>query len=164
MIRLAVCLALLFAAPLAAQTGSAQTDTAAATANEVRDADIAFARRAQEIGPAAAFREYMDPVDGLSYGGPQPAHGADAIYQLLGGDGPAHFKLQWVPTGAWGSKGGDMGVTVGDWVRSKLDDTEPAETGRYVTVWRRDAQGAWKGLIDIGESDDTPQPNAANKP
>jgi ketosteroid isomerase-like protein len=26
-------------------------------------------------------------------------------------------------------------------------------TGRYVTVWRKNAAGQWKGLIDIGNPD-----------
>ncbi|MBS0411858.1 MAG: nuclear transport factor 2 family protein, partial [Proteobacteria bacterium] len=34
--------------------------------------------------------------------------------------------------------------------------------GRYVTVWRKNAKGEWKGLIDIGNAD--PAPKAAAKP
>jgi ketosteroid isomerase-like protein len=137
-------------------------DSAAQTATEVRAADTAFAQDAATHGLAQAFRDYMDPLDGLSFGGPKPLRGADAIYRAMGGDKPAKFRLEWVVTNAWGSRGGDMGVTVGDWRRTKIGDAQPSLTGRYVTVWRRDAKGAWKGRIDIGEEDEKPQKNAAN--
>jgi len=137
-------------------------DPAADTAAAVRAADAAFARDAALHGTAQAFRDFMDPTDGLSYGGPKPLRGAAAIYKAMGGDAPAKYRLEWVSTNAWGSRGGDMGVTVGDWRRTKIGEAKPAETGRYVTVWRLDSHGAWKGLIDIGEIDDNPQKNAAN--
>jgi ketosteroid isomerase-like protein len=147
---------------LIALAQAAQADPATDTAAAVRAADQAFAREAGQAGTAQAFRDFMDPTDGLSYGGAKPVRGAAAIYQAMGGDAPAKSKLQWAVTNAWGSKGGDMGVTVGDWRMVKIGDTAPKLTGRYVTVWRRDAHGAWKGLIDIGEVDDKPQKNAAN--
>jgi ketosteroid isomerase-like protein len=34
-----------------------------------------------------------------------------------------------------------------------LDGARPPATGRYVTVWRKDGAGHWKGLIDIGTTD-----------
>ena len=152
-----VCLALLMAL-----ASPAWADSAADTAKAVRAADAAFARDAAAHGTAQAFRDFMDPDDGLSYGGPKPLRGAAAIYKAMGGDAPAKYWLEWVSTNAWGSRGGDMGVTVGDWRRTKIGDAKPSETGHYVTVWRQDAHGAWKGLIDIGEIDDKPQKNAAN--
>jgi hypothetical protein len=147
---------------LIALAPAARADPAADTAAAVRAADTAFARDSLAHGTAQAFRDFMDPADGLSYGGPKPLRGAAAIYNAMGGDAPAKFRLEWVSTNAWGSRGGDMGVTVGDWRRTRIGEAKPAETGRYVTVWRRDASGAWKGLIDIGEIDDKPQNNAAN--
>ena len=139
-------------------------DRSAATADAVREADLAFARRAQEAGMAQAFREYMDAEDGLVFSGPKPLKGAEAVYRAFGGDAPPKVSLEWATTSAWGSRGGDMGVTTGDWKRTPVDKTKPIMTGRYVTVWRKDAQGRWKGLIDIGEVDDKPQANAVNRP
>ncbi len=132
------------------------------TAEAVRAADRAFAADAKQHGTAQAFRDFMDPADGLSYGGPAPVRGADAIYKSFGGAAPEKSHLEWVVTNAFGSRGGDMGVTVGDWRMTKVGETKASATGRYVTVWRRDAAGAWKGLIDIGEADDKPRTNAVN--
>lgn len=132
------------------------------TADAVRAADTAFAARAQVVPTAQAFREFMDETDGLQFGEGAPARGSAAIYAAMGGDAPQHSRLEWSVTDAWGSAGGDLGVTTGTWKASALDGSRPPVTGRYVTVWRKNAKGEWKGLIDIGNAD--PAPKAAAKP
>jgi ketosteroid isomerase-like protein len=126
---------------------------AAATAAEVRTADLAFEKRAQEVGAAQAFREFMDETDGLQFGGGPPKRGAEAIYQAMGGAAPAKSRLEWIPTEAWGAASGDLGVTTGTWTLTVNGASKPLVTGRYVTVWRKNMAGQWKGLIDIGNPD-----------
>jgi len=135
-------------------------DESVATAEAVRQADIAFAKRAQEVGFARSFLEFVDETEGLLYGveGP-PTVGARAAFEALGGEAPSAMTVEWAPTQAWGSKGGDMGVTVGTYRRIPKDTARPVRTGRYVTVWRRNAAGQWKALIDIGESDPVAAPS-----
>jgi ketosteroid isomerase-like protein len=131
----------------------------AATAAAVRAVDSAFEKRAREVGTAQAFRETMDETEGLQFGGGAPTRGATAIYQAMGGDTPSKARLEWTPVDAWGSKGGDMGVTTGTWKAfAGPGVTTPSVTGRYVTVWRKNAAGAWKALIDIGNPDPKPAP------
>jgi len=137
---------------LGAQTARAQ-DGAAATAAAVRAADLAFEARAQQVGAAQAFRDYMDETDGLQFGSGAPTRGAAAIYQAMGGAAPAKSRLEWTPLDAWGAKSGDMGVTTGTWKFTPPAAAAAPVTGRYVTVWRKNAAGQWKGLIDIGNPD-----------
>jgi len=150
------------AAALASMASAADPkaqDVAADTAAAVRNADIAFENRAQEVGPARAFRETMDEQDGLQFGSGPPTRGAEAIYKAMGGDAPSKTRLEWRPTDAWGSRGGDLGVTTGTWrLYAGASAATPTVTGRYVTVWRKNAAGAWKGLIDIGAPDPKPAP------
>ena len=155
---LAAAAAIALAAPQALAKSPAE-----ATADAVRAADAAFAARAQVVPTAQAFREYMDDKDGLQFGGGEPARGSAAIYAAMGGDKPQKSRLEWTPVAAWGAASGDLGVTTGTWRASALDGPRPAITGRYVTVWRKDAKGEWKGLIDIGNPDD-PQPAPPAKP
>lgn len=136
-----------------AASASGPMDPAAVTAAQVRAADQAFDARSQQVGPAVAFREFMDPTDGLKFGGGPPARGADAIFQSMGGDAGAKTKLEWTVVDAWGAASGDLGVTTGTWKFTPPGAAAPAVTGRYVTVWRKSAGGAWKGLIDIGNPD-----------
>jgi len=124
-------------------------------------ADVAFAARAAEVGNAKAFREYMSDPDAIMFGGGgDPARGPDEIYAAHGGDAPPRGTLTWAPVEAWGSKGGDMAVTTGKWTATSFDKTKPPLTGRYVTVWRKNARGEWKGIIDIGNPDPPPEPAA----
>jgi ketosteroid isomerase-like protein len=131
-------------------------DGAAAAAAAVRAADIAFEARAQAVGPAEAFRETMDPKDGLQFGAGPPTRGAEAIFKAMGGAAPPASRLEWTPLDAWGARSGDLGVTTGTWKFTPLANAHAAVTGRYVTVWRKDAKGQWKGLIDIGNPDPKP--------
>ncbi len=145
------CLAIAMVAILAAPQLRAQD--AASTAAAVRAADIAFEKSAKNVGTAEAFREYMDETDGLQFNGSTPTRGAAAIFQAMGGNAPARTRLEWTPIDAWGSKGGDMGVTTGTWQLTLIGGSKPMVTGRYVTVWRKNTAGQWKALIDIGNPD-----------
>lgn len=122
------------------------------TAKAVLAADRAFAVVSDKEGSAKAFRAFMDPVDGLMFAGGEPTRGLDAIYKAQGGDAPAKAKLAWTPDEVFASTG-DMGVTWGHWTLTPIGAAKPLIKGRYVTVWRRDAKGEWKGLIDIGDHD-----------
>jgi ketosteroid isomerase-like protein len=95
----------------------------------------------------------MDAVDGTIYGGgSQPAIGRDAIYRKMGGDKPDANRLAWHPLEVFAARAGDMGVSRGRWTSTPKAGGK-STSGSYVTVWRRDAKGEWKGLIDIGNAD-----------
>ena len=143
----------LLALAIALSAPAARADPATDTAAQVRAADVAFAKRAAEAGTAQAFREFMDPSEGLEFGGGAPIRGAESIYKAMGGAAPAKSRLAWTPSDAWGAASGDLGVTTGTWSSTPLAGGAPTSTGRYVTVWRKDAAGHWKGLIDIGTTD-----------
>lgn len=71
----------------------------------------------------------------------------DAIAQMLSAPGTAlHFE----PTKADVSKSGDLGYTAGTYEMKMASGTEK---GKYVTVWARQADGAWKAKEDIFNAD-----------
>jgi ketosteroid isomerase-like protein len=121
-----------------------------ATAAEILKAERGFDAMSGAEGKARAFRAYMDPVDGREFAGGDPKRG-DAIYQSQGGDAPEKAKLRWTPDEVFASTG-DMGVTWGHWTLTPLGADKPAVKGHYVTVWRKNADGQWKGIIDIGNA------------
>lgn len=71
-----------------------------------------------------------------------------AFYEKAGFDPK---RLSWKPVKAEVSSSGDIGYTFGYW---EMKDTSPDETissrGKYVTVWKRQADGNWKVIADIG--------------
>ena len=117
---------------------------------EILAADRAFAARSAQLTAAAAFREFMD-TDGLllRHNG-EPLRGPDAIYEYFGGAAPETGKLSWEPVEAWASAAGDFGAS---WGRSRFTPTDPSKPPiayRYITVWRRNESGEWRGLMDMG--------------
>jgi ketosteroid isomerase-like protein len=94
----------------------------------------------------------MDGADGLSFSGGEPARGSSAIFTAHGGDGP-HGALTWTPSEVFVSSAGDMGATWGHFRFVPPVAQARAVTGEYVTVWRKGADGHWKGIMDIGTPD-----------
>ncbi|HZP66951.1 MAG TPA: nuclear transport factor 2 family protein [Rudaea sp.] len=124
-----------------------------AAARAIAKADTDFAALAKREGTAKAFRDTMDEVDGTAYGGgSEPSVGRDAIYAAMGGDAPDDSTLEWAPVEVFADKGGDMGVSRGRWT-STVKASGKSISGSYVTVWRKNAKGEWKGLVDIGNVD-----------
>jgi ketosteroid isomerase-like protein len=66
--------------------------------------------------------------------------------------------LTWTPAFADVSASGELGYTYGTWHWQGLGaDGGPAtHSGKYVTIWRRQADGSWKVVADIGNSDRAP--------
>jgi len=120
-----------------------------AATSSIIAAENAYSDRFGKVGMAQGMREFLD-VDGLSFGGGEPLHGPEATFKALGGDSNK-AKLSWTPSEVFASKGGDMGAS---WGRYVLDTGQPKPaTGRYVTVWRKTADGKWKAIMDIGTPD-----------
>jgi ketosteroid isomerase-like protein len=70
------------------------------------------------------------------------------------------FELTWTPTKAEVSAGGDIGYTTGSY-QSQMGGVP--EKGKYVTVWRKQADGTWKVTEDIFNADAPPaQPAGAH--
>lgn len=124
-----------------------------ATAEAVLAAERAFEAMSEKDGAAKAFRAFMDPDDGLEFVGKgDPVRGAEAIFKAQGGITPPTTTLHWTPLEVFASTG-DMGLTWGRWRLTKVGDDKAIVTGKYVTVWRQNARGEWKAIIDIGNPD-----------
>lgn len=68
--------------------------------------------------------------------------------------------LKWYPTQAEVSSSGDLGYTIGEYERIGKDAASgypAAVTGNYVSIWRRQPDGRWKIVLDIG-TPGTPKP------
>jgi ketosteroid isomerase-like protein len=76
------------------------------------------------------------------------------------------FSIGWVPEGAVVAKSGDLGYTFGS-NQFTLNDAKGAQVttkGKYVTIWRKQADGSWKVIMDTGNDDAPPASSAAAKP
>ena len=61
--------------------------------------------------------------------------------------------LAWQPSFAGMAASGDMGFTTGPWeAKADIKDEKPSGVGHFVTVWKKQADGSWKFVVDLGIS------------
>jgi ketosteroid isomerase-like protein len=66
-------------------------------------------------------------------------------------------QLSWYPIFADVSRAGDLGYTTGPWeFRDKPDDKDASAVGHFITLWRKQSDGAWKYEFDMGVSHAAP--------
>lgn len=119
-------------------------------AREIFEADRAFARMSAERGPAAAFAQFTTALSvQLPASGP-PVVGSQAIADFMGG--PPNSTLTWRPERSEASSAGDVGWSWGNYeARTPTPNGNVSiTTGRYLSIWRRHANGAWRVVLDIG--------------
>ncbi|MFL6844129.1 MAG: DUF4440 domain-containing protein [Allosphingosinicella sp.] len=106
---------------------------------EVVGAERAFAAMAQTDGVNAAFVRYAAPEALIFQPGPTNAQAALAKHPI-----PA-IKLDWWPAYAGLAASGDLGFTTGPY-----EFGEGRAHGWYFTIWRRQADGSWRWILDHG--------------
>jgi ketosteroid isomerase-like protein len=112
-----------------------------------------FAKDVLEKG-GAGFAEWF-AEDGVALGnGAPPLIGRVAIAKSANWS-PKAYQLTWTPTDAVMGPSGDMGYTWGHFEgRSKDANGNPVTTtGRYMTIWRKGADGEWKVVLDAGANE-----------
>lgn len=152
-------LSLLF---LAGGPASASRNQVGAVA--VRAADQSWARAfgAKDLDKSVG---YCAPDGSMLPPNAHIATGRDAIRALLTGlFSLPSFKISWTPSKVGIAKSGDIGYTSGAYQLSFNDPNGKAvsDTGKYVTIWKKQPDGSWKVYLDIFNSD-MPPPAAPGK-
>lgn len=62
------------------------------------------------------------------------------------------FSLRWEPIFADVAKSGELGYTYGTYTsrHTDQDGKKVTSTGKYVTIWKKQSDGTWKAVLDIG--------------
>ncbi len=122
--------------------------------SELMEADRVFSAETQRLGGEAWVTAFAEDGMLLVPGG--EVRGREAIGEIMR---PAFaqpgFSLTWEPQFADVGSGGDLGYTVGRFVRTQITaegDTIIAE-GAYTTVWKRGEDGVWRAVLDLGVPD-----------
>jgi len=120
------------------------------------DIDYEFARTSVKKGAAAAFYLYLADNAMQLPEGSLPIYGRSAIYETMKGD---HYDLLWTPVKAEIARSGELGWTWGKYVVVVRNDdgTETKMFGKYLNIWRKQADGKWKVIVDMGNA--SPSPN-----
>jgi len=147
-------------AQLAFPTGEAQTAPNPLTDPTVKpgkmllfDLEARFAKDVLKRG-GAGFADWF-AEDGVALGNAAaPLIGRVAIAKSANWR-PEDYQLTWTPTDAQMGPSGDMGYTWGHFEgHSKDVNGNPVTTtGRYITIWRKLADGSWKVALDAGANE-----------
>jgi len=118
------------------------------------DLEARFAKDVLERG-GKGFSDWF-AEDGVALGnGAAPLVGRVAIAKSANWN-PKVYQLTWTPTDAMMGPSGDMGYTWGHFEgHSKDVNGNPlTTTGRYMTIWRKSADGQWKVVLDAGANEE----------
>jgi ketosteroid isomerase-like protein len=146
----------LFVLGLAACRGAAAPPASAPDTTGVREALL------------AADRAFADSTAARGLDGWMGFYAADAVRLTMGGDvaqgleavrkydaplfADSATRLLWTPTGAGVFADGRHGFTTGTslMVRRAAAKTDTVYRGAYITMWRREADGRWRVILDTG--------------
>ena len=103
-------------------------------------AEIAFNRLAQQKGQWTAFRETA-AEDAVMFV-PQRV----LAKQWLKGRADPPGSVTWTPSTIHVSCDGNLAASTGNWKRPD------GSVGYFTTIWRRDKNGAWKWILDHGDT------------
>jgi ketosteroid isomerase-like protein len=116
------------------------------------EAERAFARAAVMKGIRDSFLENMTDDAILFRPGPVPGKKWMTEHPAPSG------VLTWYPIFADVSRAGDMGYTTGPWeFREKSLSDKPVAHGQFVTIWKKQADGTWKFVVDLGTRSAPPE-------
>lgn len=121
-------------------------------AAQIEAAERAFAADGAVMGIRGSFLKHM--ADDAIVFDPSPTN-AKALYEAKSADGEP--KLQWWPAWVVAAKSGDLGLSTGPWA------IDGQRGGWFATIWRKDADGAWRWVYDGGaaaEAASMPGPEA----
>jgi ketosteroid isomerase-like protein len=139
-------------------TGTLQAQSQQNEAAILRQTDIAFDQAVAEHG-AEAWASFFAPNGSMISDTSAPILGRKAIRNVMEPIfGEQHVSLRWKPTSAGILIAGNIGYTVGTYVRlwKNKEGKSLKSTGTYTTIWKKQPDESWKAVLDTGEADGKP--------
>jgi ketosteroid isomerase-like protein len=140
------------------QLACSQLPDTEAEKEKLLQTDIEFAQFSVNQGAAEAFNEYLTE-DALQLpAGNNPVQGVNNIYNGMK-DNQSNYTLDWSPRYAEVAKSGELGYTWGTYSLAYKDKNgeEQKSYGKYLNIWKKQANGNWRVAVDIGN--DSPDPD-----
>lgn len=103
-------------------------------------------------GGADAWASWFADDGAMIQEGAGEIRGRDAIRNAVDYLDTPGLSLTWEPARADIAASGDLGWTTGTWEYRPSPDAEPASRGRYVSIWRKQEDGRWKVVMDLGSA------------
>lgn len=144
-------LTFLFLAVLFSQCLFGQSDISRLK-DELIKADTDFSNMSKEKGRNAAFLFYVADDGVMLRPNGYPLKGKDSIAEMFSKRPDTTYTLTWKPLFADIAQSGELGYTYGTWELAAEDENgEPVyQEGTYASIWKKDKDGQWKFVLDIG--------------
>lgn len=116
---------------------------------EMVKTEQAFSQMAAERNTADAFLAFIAD-DGVLFR-PDAVNGKEWIVKHAAPASAKRSLLTWQPAFAGMAAAGDLGFTTGPWeFKQDSKDEKPSGYGHFVTLWKKQADGTWKFVLDLG--------------
>lgn len=124
----------------------------AAALKEIQQADLDFCAATKAKGLDGWMSYFADDAMGFPRG-KDLIQGKDALrqhYSRMFSD--PNLTIEWAPVKADAAESGDLGYTIGKAAFRTKDKEGKAvsEPGKYLTVWKKQSDGSWKVVADLG--------------
>jgi ketosteroid isomerase-like protein len=141
----------------------AQKVAAPAALQSLVATERAFARTSADKGTREAFLSFIAD-DGILFR-PAAVNGKKWMQDNPVPPSKQRPLLYWQPIFADVSLAGDLGYTTGPWeYKADIKDEKPAGYGNFVTLWKKQLDGSWKFVVDLGITNpQPPQPLSARQ-
>ena len=112
--------------------------------------DMEFSKMSKENGLSEAFIFFADQ-DVVKLGqGSFPIVGKSKLSEAYASLDDSKMSLIWEPLKAELAKSGELGYTYGKYYFTTIDSVENTTTGYYISIWKKQADGTWKYVLDGG--------------
>jgi len=145
------------AGALAVSVRSTGADPKSATAATLRALEGEFMKAAAQKGSAGYMSYYAEDAVEVP-NGEDAIQGKANIAKTMSFLDDKKNQLLWTPVGADVSTSGDLGYTWGRYeFRSEDKDGKPiVEHGKYTSIWKKQKDGQWRVVLDMGNSSPSP--------
>ena len=142
--------------PISRPTVSASPN---ATADTLKQLEGEFMKAAADKGSQGYMSYYADDAVEVP-NGHALIPGKANIAATMGFLDDKNNRLTWAPVGADISASGDLGYTYGTYeFHSKDKDGKPVvDYGNYTSIWKKQKDGSWKVVLDMGNASPGPKP------
>jgi ketosteroid isomerase-like protein len=137
--------------------------TVASREKEIRALESAMMAAAADRGAAGYMSFYAEGAVELPNGA-QMIPGKESIGKTMTFLDDKNNRLTWSPVHIDVSVSGDLAYSFGNFeFRSVGKDGKPAvEHGKYTTIWKKQKDGKWKVVLDMGNANPEPKDTASD--
>jgi len=157
-LRLARFAAVLLLLPCSIAAQQPDRATVSAREREIRALESAMMAAAAEKGAAGYMSFYAEDAVELPNGA-QMLLGKESIGRTMTFLDDRNNRLTWSPVHVDISTSGDLAYSFGNYeFRSIGKDGKPSiEHGKYTTIWKKQKDGKWKVVLDMGNANPEPK-------